>query len=252
MQTEQPMEARVHVPFFTAEDIAKKRLRRYKDEVPNETIAQALDTWVRYKGWTGPMSEDVLVGTGLTPFSLSQLVYRYGYQKRLLPPEQWVPGWGRRPRKAKQEPEATTPQPASPQWSYTALTERFRRLDERINVLGRLPLVEDWLTDQDLMEKLKYLLTRVDIYDGIVADFTRHEKVATPSLQLSGKVTSMDQEIMRLAGIIEHEKVGSTSLYERLVKIENKLRGGGRKPISRLTKFRRHLVHRVLYLFRGR
>ena len=224
MVTEQPVAVeRVYVPLFTEEDVAKKRMKRSKDEIPNKVIAQALEIWVQHQGWAKPIPTDALTGTGLTPFALGQLVYRYGHIKRMLPPEQWVPGWGRRPRKVKQEAEAPgTPSKATaPAWDsyFAGVKEEFIKIDNRVS--------------------------------GLAKELANHFAQATPSSELSGRVAVMDQEIVRLAGVIEREKVGSTLLLERTIKIENKLRGGGRRSPTVLTRLHRELRRRLKVLFTG-
>ncbi|KKM85775.1 hypothetical protein LCGC14_1285580 [marine sediment metagenome] len=223
MQTEQPVVARVHVPLFSEEDVAKKRMKRSQSEIPNKVIAQALEIWVQHQGWIKPIPEDVLLGVGLTPFALGQLVYRYGHIKRMLPPEQWVPGWGRRPRKVKRETETPgAPSEATePEWDsyFASVKEGLVEIDNRIS--------------------------------GLAKELASHLAQVTPSVQLSGRVSVMDQEIVRLAGIIELEKAGSASLLERIIKIENKLRGGGRRGPTLLTRSHREVRRRLRILIAG-
>ena len=261
MQTEQPVVARVHVPLFTAEDVAKKRVKRSKDEIPNEVIAQALEIWVQLRGWAKPIPTDALIGTGLTPFALGQLVYRYGYTKRMLPPEQWVPGWGRRPRKAGKGLEAPKEDKAA-EWSTAALSERFRRLDARVDLVAEAGSpettsridelnhrVDEWVEARGVVtlqvEHLGKEVKGIHSSNKQLADVLEDmRRMATPASQLN-------EEIMRLAGIIEHEKVGSISLLERVVKIENKLRGGGRRSPILLTRMHREIRRRLRILLSG-
>jgi hypothetical protein len=70
----------------------------------------------------------------------------------------------------------------------------------------------------------------------LTQDFEQHQRLATPSWVLRDEVT-------RLAAIVEGLAPTTTRGLSRC---------GGHEPISKFTRFRRHLVHRVLYLFRGR
>ncbi len=250
MQTEQPAEPSRR---FTAADVTKRRVKKVgKNDLPDQTIADVLEVWVKYQGWLKPLPAAAVASLGMSEADIVNLAYRYGHGKKMLPPEEWKPGWGRRPRR-KPEHELGTPQggPSLPGWNTVALNERFRKLDERITVLGRLPLADGWLTDQDLQEKLQYIIMRSGAWDDTTADLKSYQKQATPASELSGRVITMDQEIVRLAGIIELERTANTDLLERVVRIENKLRGGGRKGPSFLTKLHREIRRRLRVLVAG-
>ncbi|KKK87945.1 hypothetical protein LCGC14_2748160 [marine sediment metagenome] len=232
MQTEQPvaeglekLEVKVHVPMFSAEDVVKHKDRRSRGGIPPKLIGEVLESWVVHQGWTKPVPEEFRCGLSESDFA--SLVYRYGHQKRMLPPEQWKPGWGRRPRKAGKGLESPRPN------------------GERLLPHGAEGALHT------LEENVSHLLRREKERNQLADDFRHHQKVATPATELSGRVSLMDQEIVRLAGIIELERTGNTNLLERIVKIENKLRGGGRKGPAFSTRLHRELRRRLRILIAG-